>query len=293
MRSFNRLSSILVTIITHICLLVFPFQSGDLYAQSKKKPPLNYERLLVLVLDKQGVLPGRQNITDKLKQTMEKNLDIQVVSDEETFVVFDRNVAEMFSSCRGDPVCLARLVQNLDARYLLVVSSSKISESIVLGIRYVDLKERTTIGQAVHKVPSNSDIHEEITKRLPDIVPKKMWRPYGSISINIAQQRVQVFLDGQLVGISPVKELERIKPGSRHLRFELDGYLPYTESVLVQQGEVSKLDVQMTKEDKNSIPWWVWVSVGTVIVTGVAGGIWLNSERDIALCSSPNLSQCP
>ncbi|MEE2902289.1 MAG: PEGA domain-containing protein [Myxococcota bacterium] len=293
MRFFNQLRSLLVTMIAHLCWVVFLLLSVDSYAQSKKKTTSVQERLLILVLDKHGVLAGRQNITDKLKQTMEKNLDIQVVSDEETFVVFDRNVAEMFSSCRGDPVCLARLVQNLDARYLLVVSSSKISESIVLGLRYVDLKERTTIGQAVHKVPSNADLHKEISKRLPDIVPKAMWRPYGSISVNIAQQRVQVFLDGQLVGISPLKKLERIKPGTRQLRFELDGYLPYTKSVLVQQGEVFKLDVQMTSEEKDNIPWWVWVSVGTVIVTGVAGGIWWSSERDIALCSSPSLSQCP
>jgi|GEM_PF-3980771 len=293
MRPFAQPSSLLVTRITHIFLVVFLFSSVESYAQSKKKNPLNRDRLLILVLDKQNVLPGRQNITDKLKQTMENNLDIQVVSDEETFVVFDRNVAEMFSSCRGDPVCLARLVQNLDARYLLVVSSSKISDSIVLGLRYVDLKERTTIGQAVHKVPLNSDIHEEIKKRLPDIVPKKMWRPYGSISLNITQQQVQVFLDNQLVGISPFKKLDRIKPGSRQLRFELNGYRPYTESVLVRQGEILKLDVQLTKQEKDSIPWWVWISVGTVIVTGVAGGIWWNSERDIALCSSPNLSNCP
>lgn len=293
MRSFSQLSSLLVTMITHLCLVVLLFLSVESYAQSKKKTQSTQERLLVLVLDKKGVLPGRQNITDKLKETMEKNLDIQVVSDEETFVVFDRNVADMFSSCRGDPVCLARLVQNLDARYLLVVSSSKISKSIVLGLRYVDLKERTTIGQAVHKVPSNSDIHKEISKRLPDIVPKNMWRPYGSISLNIVQPRVQIFLDEQLVGISPFKKLERVKPGSRQLRFELDGYLPHTESVLVQQGEIFKLDVQMTKEDKHNIPWWVWASVGTVIVTAVAGGIWWNSERDIGLCSSPNLSQCP
>lgn len=289
MRSSHQPNVFFVLVLT---FLFFTGLSLESYAQSKASRAVQ-ERLLVLVLDKQGALPNVQKITNKLKRAMENNLDIRVVSDEEAFVVFDRNVVEMFSSCRGDPVCLARLVQNLDARYLLVVSSSQISNSIVLGLRYVDLKKRTTIGQAIHKVASSSDIYKEIEGQLPKVVPEEMWQPYGSVNISTPQERVQVFLDDQLVGISPIKRLERITPSVHEIRFELEGYLPQTRSVSVRQGQAIELHVELKKKPQVRIPWWVWVSVGTVVVTAVAGGVWLGSSQEVSLCSTPDLSQCP
>lgn len=258
---------------------------------SLEVPPA--ERIVVLFLDKQNILTDRQAVKSRLKKTLEDNLNMRVVSDEETFVALDRNVLDMFSSCRGNATCLARLVQNLDARYLLVVSSSKLADSVGLGLRLVDLKKRTTIGQGVHKAKKSADIHREIKEQLPNVVPKTMWQPYGSINLDIATDNVQVFLDGQLIGISPIKKLERIRPGVHEIICVLDGYESQKDTVSVTQGQVTQVTVRLKEKTKRSVPWWVWASVGTVVIGGIVGGIWLGAEREINLCSTPDLSQCP
>jgi hypothetical protein len=80
----------------------------------------------------------------------------------------------------------------------------------------------------------------------------------------------RVRIDGRPYGNAPAESY--IQPGTHRVVVDADGYEPAVRVVVVQVGERKMIDVPLQPVAPLYKRWWLWTTVGAVVVTGVAVG---------------------
>lgn len=91
-----------------------------------------------------------------------------------------------------------------------------------------------------------------VADHLPDDAPSACHdatpadAPYGCLEAFPLGPSAWVTFDGNLLGLSPVG-IPEIEPGTHTIRFDRDGFQPWTEAVTIGPGEVRRLDPPMAQ----------------------------------------------
>jgi hypothetical protein len=99
----------------------------------------------------------------------------------------------------------------------------------------------------------------------------------GVLAITVEPAAARVSIDGKFEGNAPIELV--LPAGTHEVAVESPGYEPLTSKAVVKAD--ARADVKLTMQTTPSVfsRWWFWTGVGVVVVTGVAVGIALTTNR--------------
>jgi hypothetical protein len=90
------------------------------------------------------------------------------------------------------------------------------------------------------------DWTEEVVLSGDTTISAKLALAGGTLSITTTPAGAKVYLDGQGIGISPVRQ-EQVAAGEHVLHIEAHGYVPIEDKVAVEMGRVAERDYTLTR----------------------------------------------
>lgn len=99
----------------------------------------------------------------------------------------------------------------------------------------------------------------------------------GVLAVSVEPAAARVTVDGTFEGNAPIELI--VPAGTHEVRLTRDGYEPLTSKAVVQAD--GRADLRLTMQPTPSVfsRWWFWTGVGAVVVSGVAIGVALSTNK--------------
>lgn len=129
---------------------------------------------------------------------------------------------------------------------------------------------RVNAGDATLEV--RADKHKTITEQINltagEVFTKRyeLEQLFGTLLVR-SVLGATVIVDGKTIGTAPTKA--ELSPGQHTVDVEFDGYLPASLTVVVEAGVTKPLEMPLEEEPGLHEQWWLWTSVGAVVVAVV------------------------
>lgn len=259
------------------------------------RPP---DRVAIYTVKGRGVTLPFIAFQERARRTVEAHMHAEIVSMDEALARGGPDLPKRLSACQGDPRCFTReLSSTLDARYLLVITASRVGRTRLVGARLLDLSARTVLGESIAEVPRRKIYTDAVPDRIRASVPADRWDPFGRVSVAVDQAGAQILINGRIIGLSPIDSVAALLPGVYRITAEKNGYLPVSRNVEIVRGRETKVGLTMKaqQDESNATTWWVVggtlgaAVVATAIVLGVVFG---NPGEDPSFCSAPDPAGC-
>lgn len=253
-------------------------------------------QLLIFIVRGQGVVTPLVAFQERARTAVETHMHVRVLSMDETLSRGGAEFQNTLANCRGEPVCLSKLVGKVDAKYLLVITANELGETRIVGSRLIDLGALSVLGEAVDEVPETSNVLDAIGDRIRASIPADMWDPFGTLTITANEPGAQLRVNGRIIGLSPAKPLGYLTPGEYKVEAEKQGFKIASASFAVERNKTTEAKLQLEEADSEGLHWGVWVGIGAAVVAGaVTAGVLVMSSggEDPTFCTSPNASTCP
>ncbi len=254
------------------------------------------DRILVFVVRSDGIEIPVVSFLDVVRRTIDAHMHARVVSMEEAFVRAGDSLQRRLAECKGDDGCYARLAGSVEARYLLVVSATRVGELEVVGARMLDLSAVAPIGNAIDPLAPGMDMLEALPSRIQAAVPADLWDPFGAIVVRVDQPGAEVTVNGKVIGVTPFDKIGFLLPATYRVTAAKAGFVRAEAETTVLRGEDAQLAFTMVEEDNELMPWWAWTLIGVGVAAGAGLGIGLavSGGGPTAVCSVPasNVGAC-
>lgn len=285
---------LLSTVLSSLALPALAEQDGPLRIDglASRSP----DRILVFVVRSDAIEIPVVSFLDVVRKTIDAHMHARVVSMEEAFVQAGDSLQRRLAECKGDDGCYARLAGSVEARYLLVVSATKVGELEVVGARLLDLSAVAPIGNAIDPLAPGMDMLEALPARIQSAVPADLWDPFGSIVVRVDQPGAEVTVNGKVIGVTPFDKIGYLLPATYRVTAAKAGFVRAEAEAVVMRGEDAQIAFTMVEEDTGTMPWWAWTLIGVGVAAGAGLGIGLvvSSGGPSSVCSVPagNVAAC-
>ena len=283
---------------TAALLVSFALTPGTAGAQVKVTglSPTPPDRIAIYTVRGPGVTVPYIAFQERARRTVEAYMHAELVSMDEALSRGGPDLSKRLGACRGDPHCFAeQLTGAVDARYLLLISASRVGDARLVGARLLDLEQRRTVGESIDEVPANRRYSDVVPNRIRRSVPAERWKPFGQLSIDVNPSGAQISIDGRIVGLSPMQTIKNLLPGRYRLSAEKTGYRPAQATIeVVRRRRVQAgLSLEKLPESDNTM-WWVigGVSVAAIAAAVTVGVVLSRDAEDPGFCSAPDPASC-
>lgn len=255
------------------------------------------DRIAIYTVRGDGVSTPLIAFQERARRLLEAHMHAEIVSMRETLVRGGPELNKKLAGCQADPKCYSDLLgRTLDARYLLVLTATRLDELRLAGGRLLDLQALQSLGESIEEVPSDQSYLDAIDRRVEACIPKERWDPFGSLSVTSEPPGAQVAVQGRVIGLTPLPQVGYLLPGTYEVGVRKSGFEPQSTSVEVRQGEVAQAILQMDPlPEADSNGWMIWAGVGaaavvaatvvTVVLVTAGGG-------EASFCSAPDPAAC-
>jgi hypothetical protein len=253
-------------------------------------------QLLIFIVRGQGVATPLVAFQERARTAVEAHMHARVLSMDETLTRGGADFQNTLANCRGEPVCLSKLVGKVDAKYLLVISATELGDTRIVGSRLIDLGALVVVGEAVDEVGDTGNVLDAIGDRIKASIPADMWDPFGTLTITSNEPGAQLRVNGRTVGLSPAKPLGYLTPGEYKVEAEKQGFKIASGTFVVVRNKTTEAAMVLEEADGGGLHWGVWVGIGAAVVAGaVTAAVLVSSSggEDPTFCSSPNPNLCP
>jgi hypothetical protein len=196
-------------------------------------------------------------------------------------------------NCTGEVGCLARLGKLLGVEQVISGNVGGLADSFVVNLKLVDVSEQKEIRRIQEPISGRPDeLIEAVRVAAYGLVAPERLR--GAVAVLADQPGANVFLDGELLGKTPLPTVHGLKVGSHALRVSKAGYADVVQTVSVRFQKTAQVVVQMqaprkvdaaaqVRKSVRRVPWysrwWFWTIVGVAAAgTGVALGYGLGGH---------------
>ena len=190
-------------------------------------------------------------------------------------------------NCTGEVGCLVRLGKLLGVEQVISGNVGGLADSFVVNLKLVDVASGKEIRRIQEPISGRPDeLIEAVRVAAYGLVAPERLR--GALAVLADQPGAQVFLDGEMVGKTPLPAVHGLRVGSHVLRVSKDGYADVIETVRVRFQKTAQVVVRLqtplktgaATKIKKSVAhtpwytkWWFWTIVGVAAVgTGIALG---------------------
>lgn len=254
------------------------------------------DRISIYTVRGAGVSTPLIAFQERARRLLEAHMHVEIVSMRESLVRGGADLNKQLAACKAEPVCYSKLLgRTVDTRYLLVLTATRLDEIRLAGARLLDLKGLRVLGESIDEVPINRTILDAIDARVEACVPKTRWEPFGGLEIQAGQPGAQVQVQGRAVGMTPMRDIGFLLPGTYQVEVRKLGFIPAKGEFKVRQGEITHaaLDLAAVPEAASS-RWWLWAGAGVAVVgAAVLGAVLVGgSGGDPTFCSAPDPAAC-
>ncbi len=155
-------------------------------------------------------------------------------------VGFDRT--RMALSCEDQASCLAEIGGALGVPYLLAGSLSVLGEGTVLSLVLIDIER----ARVLHRESLQASSLDALRKGAPDLA-ERVLAPLrqlhaGQLTVHSEPAEAEVWLDGRLVGVTPMDPIE-IAAGPLRVEVRREGFITFAQDLRLRSKERRTLDV--------------------------------------------------
>lgn len=148
-------------------------------------------------------------------------------------------------ACAGDLGCLAGVGRSARTASVIYGTVASLGDSYVLDLKLIRVRgareiRRQSISLSGDQAVLINGIRETVTQL---IAPEQY---VGSLDLRLDKPGAQVFVDGDLVGKTPLKPLDSLRPGKHALKIVLTGYTDFDRFVDVQFQRVTIVNVALS-----------------------------------------------
>jgi hypothetical protein len=154
--------------------------------------------------------------------------------------------------------CVVEMGKLLNVQMIISGSIGKVGKIYTIDISLIDVKtariEKSFIfdhdGEIGGLVQKMETIAHEIAATVTG--EKLAVKEFGSLEIKTDPKKAQVYLDGTLLGTSPITTNE-ISAGTHLVQIKSDGYDAHEKNIVINPNQVTKLDIRLKKVYKLSV----------------------------------------
>ncbi len=212
-----------------------------------------------------------ENLTQVVVHELKNFEGISVISRDEIKSMLLHEQSKMLVGC-DDASCLAEIGGALGVQYLVSGSAGRMGDTYLLHLKLIDIREARVANRVAEAFQGQESQFIAATRFAARNLVGHRQSGEGKLQVRPSVSDATIILDGEPVEF----EAERtVKAGKYNLRLEADGYHPWIGDVYVDEGRLTRLDVEMT-----GLPeawygkWWLWTTVGVVVAGGLAAGLY-------------------
>jgi hypothetical protein len=211
--------------------------------------------------------------------------DLQVLSQGDISAMLGLEKTRQMLGCTEDQGCMAELAGALDSDRLLSGSLTILERTSLLTVKVLDVRKSRTLARVTATLldATERELVDAARRLGHEAVTGEKLDTTGVIRVAVDHSGATVTLDGRSLGTSPVKSAPRVLEGPHTITVQLDGFVRWSTTVMVQAGQTVPVSadlvpVQLLGEAARSRLWtWGWVSAGVAV--GAAGaGIYFGSQ---------------
>jgi TolB-like protein len=249
---------------------------SDAGAQAKFALPDGAKRsFAVLDLKTAGVTEDiAKNLTQVLSTTLKEIDGASVISRDDVYAMLEVEKEKTTLGCADDEECLAEIGGALGVEYLVVGQVGQLAGSYVVSLRLI---QSTGVVVENRVTETYAGPEEQLLaamrhagRRLIGIEADAV----GGLSLSASQEEAEVYIDGELVGSTPLKPVGKLKPGRHSVRVSRERYRDYVADVYVDPAQTSSLFVELERlPDEWYETWWFWTGVSGAAVAATAAAV--------------------
>ena len=220
------------------------------------------DKMRIMVLDF-----GGSGVEPSLLVAAYEDLETKLI-ETNRFIVIDRSTREsrmselkyQRSGCVTDE-CIIEIGRELSANYVVNGSINKIGKSFQINIKLVDMEQGEMTEKVTDRVKGGAEelfdgiekLSLELVRRIvsasgggasapvQSMTESTVTLAYGIIEVTTTPSKANIVIDGQEVGLSPLRK-ENIVTGQHRIVIVLPGYETITKIVNVVEGKSSNVD---------------------------------------------------
>jgi hypothetical protein len=209
-------------------------------------------------------------------------------------------------SCSGESECLAAIGKKLGVQYMVSGTVAALGDSYVVNLKLVEVQSGKEIRRVEEPLSGPPDELIEAVR----VAAYRLFAPEqlkGAIAVLADVNGAQVFLDGKLIGKTPIAQaVTNLSVGKHSLRISATGYSDFLQDVEVRFQKTTQVVVRLQRAKLAGplgppgsgpahdapVPWysstWGYVGVGAAaVVIGVIVGLALSSDEIVDCGSNP------
>jgi TolB-like protein len=154
--------------------------------------------------------------------------------------------------------CVVEMGKLLNVQKIISGSIGKVGKIYTIDISLIDIKtariEKSFIFDHEGEIGGLLKLMETIANDIAATVTgeKKEEKKYGSIEIKTEPKKASVYLNDQLMGISPLS-LKEVTAGSHNLQVKANGYEDSERKVMISDQELTRVNIELKKLYKLSV----------------------------------------
>jgi hypothetical protein len=190
-------------------------------------------------------------------------------------------------NCTGEVGCLVRIGRLLNVDRIISGNVGGLADNFVVNLKIVDVSKRKELRRIQEPISGQPDqLIEAVRVAAYGLVAPERLR--GALVVLADQPDAEVYLNGKLMGRTPLKPLHALPVGNYILRVTKEGYTEVLQDVRVrfqksaqvlvklQPPKVATKGKTIKKRLRRPYPWytrwWFWTAVG-VVAAGIGAGL--------------------
>jgi PEGA domain len=248
---------------------VEPITPGAI-ADPSVPPETDALRVAVLLLPTGDLDPATTDaLTELLIAAIASRGATQIVGKEEIQALLGRDDASMLA-CMSSVTCLGVTGVELGVREIITGTLGRREGSWIFVIERIDVRSGDTAGRVFRVVEGElGALIDALSDAVPELYVETV-RP-GRIVLHTASVRGEIWLDGDLIGLSEAGLAYRrdlVPPGVHELAVTAPGYARWERTVEVEEGATLVLDAVLLPAERHlEVPPLTWVFGGASLAT--------------------------
>ena len=183
-----------------------------------------------------------------------------------------------------EPSCLADIGRLAAADFMVTSSVGKVGEEWVLAIELIDVGAGHVLRrQTVTWKGEPAGLVEVCRPLVVRLIEGSAAAAYnGGLQILANEEGAIVHINDKEAGVTPIDLYPDLAIGRHRVSITKDGFLGFTQDVVVHRNETTLLQAELVDEDSLKPwyqKWWVWTAASAVVAGTVATAVMLSESE--------------
>jgi len=216
-------------------------------------------------------------ISAELTKVVDGKADVVARSDMATLI--QRMEEAQLMGC-SEPSCMTDIATLAEADLLVSSNVTPAGEGFTLALELLEAASgRALRRETVTWTGATKGLVELCAPQVVKLVGAKQGQAFsGSVQLVATQDEAEVYVDEQLVGVTPLDIFPNLDIGKHTIRVSKPGYKLFEIPVVVNRDGTSVVQAELIKPWYNE--WWVWTAAGAILTGSVTAYILANQADD-------------